>query len=530
MGHGANDKLFITPSEYSGVYGQHGATKGAQREKPVIVPFHMCAITYQPWTQPACLVRDGLVCDKEALVAFVQHYGKSPASGEPATLDEMLDLHISRNERGQWYDAVSMREFTDHSHMVAIRPSGHVYLFETVQQLNVKPKMMRDLATDVPFTKSDIITLQDPHDLGRRTMQQMYHVQHHLTLAPKPTSEDVNAAATGSTQSLLAQLRQHRQPKEQARDTPREAQAARTTGTSTGRTAASFTSSSLTPRTRTEEIAVDEEAAMFEALSSRQTKNAVVRLQTNFGALVLELFVHKAPRTCYNFVALCQRGTYHHTTFHRNVPGFMLQGGDPTGTGRGGESIWGQPFEDELCLPGALRHTSRGMVSMANKGVNTNGSQFFITYRATPHLDAKHTVFGTLLGEDSFRVLDALERVPNVPDTTQPIRPIELIEAQVFEDPFATYIERRDAKARREHPDDEERARRELKRRKREDDRTTWLGTRLPAKDASSIDAPASMAAPADEHGLASLSTRKRRTSPPPRRARSSGFGDFQGW
>ena len=91
MGHGANDKLFITPSEYSGVYGQHGATKGAQREKPAIVPFHMCAITYQPWTQPACLVRDGLVCDKEALVAFVQHYGKSPATGEPTTVDEMLD-------------------------------------------------------------------------------------------------------------------------------------------------------------------------------------------------------------------------------------------------------------------------------------------------------------------------------------------------------------------------------------------------------------------------------------------------------
>ena len=68
MGHGANDKLFITPSEYSGVYGQHGATKGAQREKPVIVPFHMCAITYQPWTQPACLVRDGLVCDKDCLL------------------------------------------------------------------------------------------------------------------------------------------------------------------------------------------------------------------------------------------------------------------------------------------------------------------------------------------------------------------------------------------------------------------------------------------------------------------------------
>lgn len=529
MGHGANDKLFITPSEYSGVYGQHGATKGAQQEKQVTVPFHMCAITYQPWTQPACLVRDGLVCDKEALVAFVQQYGKSPATGEPATMEDILDLHISRNEREQWYDSISLRKFTDHSHMVAIRPSGHVYLFETVQQLNLKPKMMRDLTTDAAFTKSDIITLQDPHDLGRRTMQHMYHVQHHLTLAHKSSTEDVNAAATGSTRALLAQLRQNQQPKEQARGAPEEEEVRRTTGTSTGRTAASFTSSSLTPRTRTEEITVDEEAVMFEALSSRQTKHAVVRLQTNFGALVLELFVNKAPRTCYNFLALCERGTYHHTTFHRNVPGFMIQGGDPTGTGRGGESIWGHPFEDELCRPSAHRHTGRGILSMANKGVNTNGSQFFITYRATPHLDAKHTVFGILLGDDSFRVLDALERVPNVPDTTRPIRPIELIEAQVFQDPFATYMERRDAKARRENPDDEERARRELKRRKREDDRTTWLGTQLPAKDASSVEAPAPLAALADEHGLAGLRARKRSTDPPPRRARR-GWGDLQGW
>lgn len=542
MGHGTNDKLFITPSEYSGVYGQHGATRGAARTTSVIVPFHMCAITHQPWTTPACLRQDALVCDKAALVAFIEQYGKSPASGEPASLADVLELHIARNERGEWHDPVSMREFTDHSHLVAL-PSGYVYLHETVQQLNIKPKMMRDLITDAPFQKSDILTLQDPHAPEKRDMQGMFHVQHNLTLKQQSTGDDVNAAATGSTRALIEQLRQKRErEKEPEQDVPAEAPA-RTTGKSTGRAAASFTSSSLTPHTRTEELAVDEEQVMFETLSSKHTKNALVRLQTNFGSLVIELFVNKAPRTCYNFVMLCRRGAYNDTTFHRNIPGFMIQGGDPSGTGRGGQSIWGKPFDDELCNANAARHTHRGVVSMANKGPNTNGSQFFVTYRATPHLDAKHTVFGQLVSERSdgaFPTLDAMERVPNVSDTTQPIRPIKLIEAQVFDDPFEEYAARRDAKARRERPDDEERARRELKRKKRDEDRTTWyvatltnthrLGTKLAPKDGTSNDArhvPSMLAVAGDEHGLAGLARPRAPAAP---RRKVGGFGDFGSW
>lgn len=93
-----------------------------------------------------------------------------------------------------------------------------------------------------------------------------------------------------------------------------------------------------------------------------------------------------------NFLALCASSYYDSTTFHRNIAGFMLQGGDPTGKGKGGQSIWGADFEDEI-RPG-LRHSARGTVSMANRGPGTNGSQFFITYAAAPHLDGKNTVFG----------------------------------------------------------------------------------------------------------------------------------------
>ena len=553
MGHGTNDKLFITPSEYSGVYGQHGATTGMRTEKSVIVPFHLCAITHQPWTEPACLAQDGLVCDRATLEAFVQQYHVSPATGEPASLDDIILLHIAKKDDGTWQDPVSLRELTDHSHLVAIRPTGYVYLYDTVQQLNLKTKCLRDLVTDEPFAKADILTLQDPHDPAKRRMQDMHHVKHQLTLKRDATGDDVNAAATGSSKALIEKIRREKEARAASETRPAAAAApadiprTRMTNRSTGMTAASFTSSGLTPRTKTERLAVDEEEVMFESITRTRAKG-LVRLQTNFGALNLELHCDKAPRTCYNFLALCRQGTYNGTIFHRNIPGFMIQGGDPTGTGRGGQSIWGKPFADELCLPAAMRHTDRGALSMANKGYNTNGSQFFVTYRPTPHLDAKHTVFGHLVSDTAssgtYSVLDALERVPNEPGTERPIRPIQLLEAVVFEDPFDDYQQKRDARHRRENPDDEEKVRRDAKRRKREEDRTTWcvdsthnrLGTRLTSTDSTDA-APLSMTdrlTQNDEHGLAGLLRTKpsapRAPTAHPRCGRAGGWGDFAHW
>ena len=119
-------------------------------------------------------------------------------------------------------------------------------------------------------------------------------------------------------------------------------------------------------------------------------KKYTAYMETVKGTLVLELFAKDVPKTVNNFVFLAREGYYDGTTFHRVLPGFMVQGGDPTGTGRGGP---GYRFEDEFTEHG---HDA-GALSMANAGPNTNGSQFFITYVPVHQLDGKHTVFGQLV-------------------------------------------------------------------------------------------------------------------------------------
>ena len=119
-------------------------------------------------------------------------------------------------------------------------------------------------------------------------------------------------------------------------------------------------------------------------------------ISTNRGDIILDLYPEHAPKTVNNFVSLARDGFYDGLTFHRVIPNFMIQGGDPNGTGTGGP---GYRFEDET-QGNPLRHET-GVISMANAGPNTNGSQFFITHAPQPHLDGRHTVFGKVVeGQD----------------------------------------------------------------------------------------------------------------------------------
>jgi peptidyl-prolyl cis-trans isomerase B (cyclophilin B) len=141
-------------------------------------------------------------------------------------------------------------------------------------------------------------------------------------------------------------------------------------------------------------------------------------LHTSRGAIEGTLFASKVPITAANFLNLAHIGFYDGVTFHRVIPDFMIQGGDPTGTGRGGP---GYRFPDEIHKE--LKHTKPGLFSMANAGPNTNGSQFFITHVPTPHLDGKHAVFGEVTkGQDivdSIKQGDTIESIEVLDSTDE---------------------------------------------------------------------------------------------------------------
>ncbi|WP_416826490.1 peptidylprolyl isomerase [Helicobacter ganmani] len=170
-----------------------------------------------------------------------------------------------------------------------------------------------------------------------------------------------------------------------------------------------------------------------ENVQSMESQKIQVVLETTSGKIVLDLFPQVAPKAVENFVTHTNEGYYNGTIFHRVIRRFMIQGGDPSGTGSGGESIWGEDFEDEIVKGYAFDRA--GILAMANAGENTNGSQFFITTTRTSHLNGKHTIFGEISEdskEESFKTLRKIEYTPtNSQD--KPIKEQKILKAYVVQ-------------------------------------------------------------------------------------------------
>lgn len=155
-------------------------------------------------------------------------------------------------------------------------------------------------------------------------------------------------------------------------------------------------------------------------------KNQTVVLETNLGNVTITLMPEIAPKTCENFIGLINKHYYDGIIFHRVIKNFMVQGGDPSGTGAGGESIWGKSFADE-CVS-SVKFDKPGLLAMANRGPNTNGSQFFITTVATPWLNMKHTIFGQVTeGYDIVKKMESAKTGPG----DKPVEPIRILKAYV---------------------------------------------------------------------------------------------------
>ena len=159
------------------------------------------------------------------------------------------------------------------------------------------------------------------------------------------------------------------------------------------------------------------------AMQIDSKKKYKARMETDKGAMVIELFADKTPKTVNSFVFLAREGFYDDVIFHRVIDNFMAQGGDPTGTGMGGP---GYQFEDEFHP--SLKHDKQGVLSMANAGPGTNGSQFFITHGPTPHLNNRHSVFGQVV-----EGLDVLMSIPARDPTNRNAPAVKILRVTIEE-------------------------------------------------------------------------------------------------
>lgn len=500
----SKDRMFITKTEWA---TEWGGAKSKETHTPFKrLPFYCCALTFTPFENPVCTA-DGSVFDIMNIIPYIRKYGKHPVTGALLKPEDLIPLTFHKNPEGEFQCPVLNKVFTEFTHIVAVKTTGNVFCYEAIKELNIKTKNWRELLTDEPFTREDLIILQNPSALASKALLDFDHVKNSLKVDDEETKKmsmdpTYNINVTGDIKQMLKELgtEKGRQAallggggskaqneraaalaailaarsriKEDAESNSngevkapqgysivdaasaavhgRSASAAKASSSdktasriamhmagerdlvnakmvksryTTGAASRSFTSTSYDPVTKNE----------FEYIKVEKNpkKKGYVQLHTTHGDLNIELHCDIAPRTCENFVTLCERGYYNGVAFHRNIRNFMIQGGDPTGTGRGGESIWGKTFKDEL--NSKLVHSGRGVVSMANSGPHTNGSQFFILYKSANHLNFKHTVFGGVVG--GLTTLAAMEKV-SVDDNDRPLEEIKITGVTVFVNPY----------------------------------------------------------------------------------------------
>ncbi|GAA5799917.1 peptidyl-prolyl cis-trans isomerase-like 2 [Helicostylum pulchrum] len=487
------DKLYITHSEWSGEVGQHSASAGITGQRKTSgfkrLPFYCCSLSLQPFEHPVC-TPDGIIFDLVYIIPYIKKYGTNPVTGEKLQTKDLIKLHFTKNEKDEFYCPVTFKVFSDHTAIAAIKTTGNVFAFETIEKLNIKAKHMRDLITDEPFTRKDIIMIQDPHNLEKRDMSKFDYVKTNKKVVNvaeelekrKPTN-NINVAGMGNTKKVFDELAKKNleaeEVKEKVPTTFHQKKANlpyNAAHYTTGAAAESFTSTALNPYSASTRALIDEDDFMYKRIKTK----SYARIMTNYGNINVELFSDKVPRTCHNFVQLAKTGYYNNVLFHRNIRKFMIQGGDPTGTGKGGESIWKHDFPDEIKT--TLQHNARGILSMANKGKDTNNSQFFITYAPAPQLDGQHTVFGKVVG--GMDVLKKLEAIP-VDKKDKPERDIRIKQIQVFVDPFEEYQTRLQKKLAHEANADAEDEEARLKREKQ--DKMGWFGPNVSKKEEAQV-------------------------------------------
>lgn len=379
----SKDRMYLTATEWQRDFGGHkGGSSGAGGDYPRL-ELDCCSLSFQPFTHPVCTAQ-GQIFELENIVPYVTRFKRNPVTEQPLALSELIKLHFARNDEGDLMDPVLFKVFNENTHVVAIKNTGNVYSYEAIDELCIKAKSMRDLLTDAPFTKADIITLQgqttctqleqtstsvatlahrilsplclyasDPHNILARNPANFAHIRDESVSKQVDSLRAGQSAAASASSSAAAPSAAA--PAAAAAAAPRPAGgrpklgislAVKPTGAaaaaaslstgparamySSGAVSGSFTSTSMSVATNNERSLLSAEQILEQRYADLRKRKAkgYVRLHTTLGNINLELHCDLVPRTCHNFMELCERGYYKNTIFHRVIPGFMVRATD----------------------------------------------------------------------------------------------------------------------------------------------------------------------------------------------------------
>lgn len=445
----SKDKLYKTETELSANY------RGPNRELELSLlerrlRFDTCCLSLNAATKkPMGLCDEDNFCyvfECDYILKFLQKFNINPITGKRIKPKDLFELKFHRNTDDQYHCPVIYKLFNQHSKIVANKKTGHVYLYEAYHELNLKPSYFRDLLTDEPFDKDEeIVTIQDPALAGTKwKVSEFYHIKNRLKIDDEDTTSTIRDIDQSAV--LKSSLEEYKSKADKIMSTFDRIIGGNNTQAksdsdhtkldkinsavySDGALSSSVTCTIAPIISGQKAALLDEEQILY----PRIKKKGYVQMVTNFGPLNLELYCDRTPKTCHNFLKLASRGYYDDTIFHRLIKNFILQGGDPTGTGAGGQSAWGEPFRDECHAD--LKHEGSGVLAMANSGPNTNKSQFYITLKGVwDHLDGKHTVFGRVVG--GYATLERIGNEVEVDKKDRPKSEVKILQITKYVDPF----------------------------------------------------------------------------------------------
>ena len=260
----------------------------------------------------------GHVFDLLYILPFIKKYKVNPCTGKPLDAKGLVKLKFSKNAAGEFHCPVMFKVFNNSTHIAVIKTTGNVFCYEAVEELNLKTKNFKDLLNDEPFTRPDIIILQDPRNMTKFNLSNYHHIKFSL----KANDEDEGSSkgpmaklkkVNHETRDTLAELERTYVKKDVEEKTVEKPDKFNAATYSTGMSAASLTSTAFDRVTDIQAARLDDETVLF----SRIKKKGYVRIQTNLGPLNIELYCDTVPKTCQNFITHCANGYYNNTIFHR---------------------------------------------------------------------------------------------------------------------------------------------------------------------------------------------------------------------